>query len=99
MEIVSAFCQYFNPDPKRRRGLWLSYARLHVLETHSGNASLAGTHLLQARYWYLKKLELSGESTDVALESVTAFTATQCKEIVRRFDEKNSNGRGAAYLR
>ncbi len=80
-------------------GLWLSYARLHVLEARAGKASLAEAYLLKARYWYLKKLELSGESTEQGFETVKLFTPEKCMELVDQFDKKNTQGSGAAYVK
>jgi hypothetical protein len=80
-------------------GLWLAYSRLHVLESRSGNANLAEASLLKARYWYLRKLELSGESTEQAVEAVRVFTSEKCLDIVEQFDRKHGDGKGPNYTR
>jgi hypothetical protein len=89
--------------PKRdavAHGLWLTFSRLHVLESRLGNLLLADAYLLKARYWYLRKLELSGEPLNEAMEHVSKwFTPEECKRIVDGFDIRNTGGAGANYFR
>jgi hypothetical protein len=86
------------PKPgSQAHGLWLGYGRLHVLARHSGSPVLADAYLLKARYWYLRKLELSGESTETAMVTVNAFTSDKCVQIVKKWDLKHSGGKGPRY--
>lgn len=87
------------PKPgSQAHGLWLGYARLHVLAQHLNSRTLADAYLLKTRYWYLRKLELSGESTEKAMEAVNAVTSDKCIQIVKEWDLKQSGGKGPRYI-
>lgn len=78
---------------------WLNYSRLHVLEERAENHALAEASLLKARYWFLRKLELSGEPTEKAMEIVRGFTGPKCAEIVDQFDRDHTDKKGPKYVR
>lgn len=78
-------------------GYWLTYSRLFVLESWVGNSTLANAYFLKARFWYLRKLELSGDNTESAMNKVSVFDEAFCKQLVIKWDSKNTNGRGATY--
>jgi hypothetical protein len=80
-------------------GLWLEHSRLHVLEKRAGNYELADGYLLKAQYWYLRKLEASGDSTEEAIKIVRHYTPEKCTEVVDGLDNNSTDGRGPAYGR
>jgi hypothetical protein len=80
-------------------GLWLAFSRLHVLEAREGNAALAKAYLLKSQFWFLQNLELSGYSTEEALETVKSFTSDRCQEVIDSYDNKNTDGKGPHYMR
>jgi hypothetical protein len=80
-------------------GLWLAHSRLQVLERRSGRATLADANLLKARFWYLRKLEQTGESTEKAYAVTLAFGTAECETMIDRFDRAHTDGRGPEYLR
>ena len=77
--------------------LWLIYSRLYVLERRGGSATLADAYLLKARYWLLRKGELSGFSAEEAGEGVSKFTADKCLEMIDHWDKSRTNGKGPNY--
>jgi hypothetical protein len=79
-------------------GQWLSFSRLYVLEDWATNGPLASAYLLKAQYWYLRKLELSGEPTLSAIDAVKQYDGMKCRAVVETFDLKNSDGTIPFYL-
>jgi hypothetical protein len=90
--------QFPNPSG-RAHGLWLTYARLHVLAAIPKHSTLADEYLLKARYWYLKDLEIDLQDSEKAMKMVSAFDSARCVEVVKSFDQRNTDGKGARYLR
>lgn len=78
-------------------GLWLAYARLHVIKRYAKNSNLAAAYLLEVRSWYLKKLELTGTQTDEAMKLVDRFDSSKCVEMVDNLDGKTTGGKGPKY--
>jgi hypothetical protein len=78
---------------------WLNYSRLHVLEARAGNHDLADAALLKARYWFLRKLELAGDSTEKAIILVRGFSGSKCAQVVDQFDREHTDKKGPRYLR
>jgi hypothetical protein len=56
-------------------GLWLANGRLFVLEKRSGNAAVSQSALVKARYWALRRAELSGDSPTDAMSYVEKFAS------------------------
>lgn len=56
-------------------GLWLAYGRLFLLEKRLGHAEEAQIALIKARYWALRRAEISGDSPADALHYVGTFAS------------------------
>jgi hypothetical protein len=57
------------------QGLWLAYGRLFLLEKRSGHDEDAQAALIKARYWALRRAEISGDSSADALHYVDKFAS------------------------
>jgi len=79
-------------------GLFLSYSRLHALEVRAGNRALAEAYLLEARYWLLKREELSGATTEAVIQGIDSVDSEKLIEIVDKFDNAMTRGTGAKYV-
>lgn len=79
--------------------LFLAYARLYVLEKRAGNGELAEADVVKARYWYLRKDELSGKSVEEASAAVAEFTPERCMAFVDEWDRGCTDGLGPKYAR
>jgi hypothetical protein len=82
----------------RAHGLWLGYSRLFVLEQFAGSAQEALASFDAAKRWYRLKLETRGNSGHEIEAALDEFTATYCRELVRRFDAARTEERGPRYL-
>ena len=78
---------------------WLAYSRLSVLEKRAGNETLSEAYLLQARYWYFRKFELSGETTEKAFENVRSFSMENCVAFIDKWDRAHNEGKSPNYMR
>ena len=80
-------------------GLWLGYARLYALERRAGSNELAQVDLIKARYWYLRVLELSGDTPPKTLASVKkSAAADKVVAFVDEWDKKHTDGKGPRYV-
>jgi hypothetical protein len=73
--------------------LTLEYARLAVLESKSGNELEAAAFLLNS----LKRLELNGVSTKVAMAQVNAFNMQEAIRLIEKMDKGLHVGELANY--
>lgn len=89
----------FSKPAASAHGLWITHSRLAVLEGYAGNAILAEANLLKARFWYLRKFEISGESTEEAMKAVHSYDADKCRQAMEKFDKTHTNGLGPKYSR
>jgi hypothetical protein len=76
----------------RAHGLWLSFARLYVLERRAGNDALAEAYLLKTRYWRLIEREAGGMSPKAAGEFLKDDTGDKILEEVDDWDRKHNGG-------
>jgi hypothetical protein len=77
--------------------LYITYARIYVLERRTGTEALAEAALVRARYWFLRKHELSGESEEQAGAAVRSMTADKCMDFVDKWDKEHTDGVGPRY--
>ncbi len=90
-----------HPFPKpsaSAHGLWLTYSRLFVLESTAGNDAMADAYLIKVRYWLLRRSELTGDPEEKAVETADGVTAEKCAELVRKWDNDFTGGKGARYM-
>ena len=80
-------------------GLWLGYGRLFVLEERAGRLDAAQAALTKARYWCLRKAELSGDSSSEAVAYLERFASKDgLMTFVDKWDKDHTGGRGARYF-
>jgi len=80
-------------------GLWLGYGRLFVLEERTGRVDAAQVALMKARFWCLRKAELSGDSSAEAVAYVERFASKDgLMTFVDKWDKDHTSGRGARYF-
>lgn len=100
VESISILETHHFPKPSASaHGLWLAYARLFVLESAAGNDALADACLMKARYWLLRRAEISGDTEENAVEAADGFTADKCMEVIHKWDNNFTGGKGPRYLR
>jgi hypothetical protein len=84
----------------RAHTLYVSYARLYLLEKRAGRKDNAEAALVKARYWGLESYELSedGWKTRVPLgEFMSATGPDRIAEMIDKLDKTASSGRGPKY--
>jgi len=87
-----------NLKPERKANmLFFAYARLYVLERRTSTGAVAEAALVKARYWFLRKHELSGETEAQAGAAVQAMTADKCMDSVDKWDRQRTDGVGPRY--
>lgn len=74
------------------------FMRLFVLEKRLGDNILAEGYLVKARYWYLRRENLSLTPDVKAAHDVMGLTPSKIEELVDEFDNAKTGGRGPAYL-
>lgn len=100
VESISILETHKFPKPSASaHGLWLAYARLFVLESAAGNDAMADACLMKARYWLLRRAEISGDTEENAVEAADGFTAEKCVEVIHKWDNNFTGGKGPRYLR
>jgi hypothetical protein len=100
--LESAAILETHPFPKpsaSAHGLWLTYSRLFVLESTAGNDAMADAYLIKARYWLLRRSELTGDPEEKAVETADGVTAEKCTELVHKWDNDFTGGKGPRYMR
>jgi hypothetical protein len=75
------------------------YSRLFVLEMRAGNADLAQSYFVKAQFWMLRRCELLGQPQREAAENLKAFSTNRCIQVVDEWDNEQTAGRGANYVR
>jgi hypothetical protein len=79
-------------------GLWLAYGRLFLLEKRSGHADDAQVALIKARYWALRRAEISGDSPADALHYVDKFASEDgMATFFDKWDRDHNHGRLPNY--
>jgi hypothetical protein len=68
-------------------GLFLTYCRLSVLEKKAGNEAASDINLLKARYWFLRRSEIDGDSAQEISGAVKMFTFDKAQELVEKLDK------------
>jgi hypothetical protein len=81
----------------KAHGLWLTYARLAVLEESIGNTNASTINMLKCAYWYAIKLEEMGEPPEQVAARLQLVTPDYVRELVRKWDDVWSTGAGPAY--
>lgn len=80
-------------------GLWLGYGRLFVLEKRAGSNDVAMAALEKARYWCLRKAEISGDPPAEARAYAEKFACEDgLTAFIDKWDENHTAGRGARYI-
>lgn len=99
LEATSILQTHPFPKPSASaHGLWLTYARLFVLESTAGNDAQADAYLIKARYWLLRRSELTGDPEEQAVETADGVTAEKCTELVHKWDNDFTGGKGPRYM-
>lgn len=80
-----------DPRPKAHC-LFFTYARLFALERDIGAPELAECYLIKARYWYLEKRLIDGQSLQEAGAFLRAFDANRCADFVSDWDKNHNDG-------
>jgi hypothetical protein len=79
-------------------GLWLAYGRLFVLEKRSGDAAISQSVLIKARYWALRRAELSGDSPANAMSYVDKYASEDgLVAFIDKWDRDHNEGRLPKY--
>ena len=85
-------------EPSGHAGInYFNYARLYALERRVGSESGAEIALIKARYWNVRRNELSGSLTN--LEEMRQFNAPEkITEVADRLDRAATGGKGPNYI-
>lgn len=78
--------------------LFWTYCRLYVLDKRSGDEASAESDFIKARYWGLRRYELSGNDTNGAASAVQSLTGERFIGFVDKWDKDHSDGRGPRYV-
>jgi hypothetical protein len=79
-------------------GLWLGYGRLFVTEKRAGNVAIAQSALIKARYWALKRAELSGDSPADAMSYVDNYASEDgLMTFIDKWDREHNDGHLPKY--
>jgi hypothetical protein len=86
--------------PRRKSAaLFMTTARLFVLETRLGKSAAAELALVKARYWNLKRYELGGPLTESDVVEYQSLTPDRIVEMIDQADKSMTQGRGPKYTR
>jgi hypothetical protein len=86
-------------EPSGRAQLLASaYFRLFALEERTGNPLAAKATLVKARYWRLRKAELSGVPPEDAVKEIEQLTTGEIIDEIDQLDKRHNNGIPAKYV-
>ena len=92
-----------NPAIRVSDGLWFAYARLYVIENKLRNTNRAAQVFNAARSWYIEeqmwRLKHTQHSMERVKGNVELFTEEKCEDMVEEWDERHTDGVGAAYMK
>jgi len=84
---------------RQAAALFVECCRLYVLEKRTGNDVASELVLVKARYWNLRRYELSEGLTASALEEFRSCTPDRMVEMIDHADKTFTAGAGPRYVR
>jgi hypothetical protein len=87
-------------QPRRQAAaLFVTCARLFVLEKRLNNERAAEFALIKVKYWNLRRYELDGPMSQSKVEEFSSVTPDSIVKMVAHADKALTNGRGPMYQR
>jgi hypothetical protein len=97
VDIVALAEQSNLPPSGKADLLYLTYARLYVMDRRLNDDLSAKADFVKVQYWYLRSFETGNRPEVVAARLVLDMTPRKCEDWVDKFDKARTDGRGPAY--